>query len=166
MLSAVFLAFQAVILYARVQSDRNRLNEALLGALQAATAQGAVVQGGVVVWNTATAQNAAVQTIATFLPVTLASTTSQGATYTPTASAPPDWTGDLSLVSFQTSSTAGTATLFGQSQQVPGAFVAAGLSVPVTERFFGVPLHFTLEVGRISQVYGYDSHRGRFTFFP
>ncbi|WP_020375082.1 hypothetical protein [Sulfobacillus thermosulfidooxidans] len=164
MFGALFLAFNAVTLYARIQSDRNRMNQALLGALQAATAKGATAVHGVVVWNTASAQSAAVQILPQFLPVQLAATTTQGAQYTPLPTAPPDWTGTLTLGDFQTSDTAGTATLFGQSQAVPGPFVAADLSVPVTERFFGVPLHFTLQVGRISQVYGYNGHQ--FTQFP
>ena len=164
MFGAVFLAFNAVTLYARLQSDRNRMTQVLTLALQAATAQGATIVGNHVVWATPVAQEAAVQAIGTFLPLQLAGLTTQGAQYTPAAAAPPDWTGTFTLGSFQASDTAGTVTLFGQSQSVAGPFVAATVSVPVTERFFGEPLTFTLRVGRVTQVYGYNGQQ--FTEYP
>lgn len=164
MFSAIFLAFNAVTLYARVQSDRNRVTQALTLALQAATAQGAVAAGGQVTWNAPVAQTAAVQAVDAFLPVQLAALAAHGAQYSPTTAAPPDWTGLVTLGSFQTSNTGGTASLFGQSQSVPGPFVAATVSIPVTERFLGVPLSFTLEVGRVMQVYGYNGQQ--FTEYP
>lgn len=164
MFGAIFLAFQAVVLYAQVQSDRNRVTQALTLALQASTAQGAKVVGHHVVWATPVAQAAAVQSLGTFLPLTLSGLSPDGATYQPTAAAPPDWTGTLTLAAFQTGTQSGTVRLFGKSQTAAGPYVAADVSVPVTERFFGVPLNFTLQVGKVMQVFGYNGQQ--FTEYP
>lgn len=164
MFGAIFLAFQAVVLYAQVQSDRNRVSQALTLALQASTAQGAKIAGNNVIWTTPAAQGAAVQSLSAFLPLTLSGLTPHGATFQPTASAPPDWTGTLTLGEFQTGRHAGSVSLFGRRQTAAGPYVAAAVSVPVTERFFGVPLNFTLQVGKVMQVFGYNGHQ--FTEYP
>lgn len=162
MMAAIFLTFQGFVDYRQVQLERRQLTQALKMTLESATVQGTSnTQAGAVVWNSVKAQKAADQALETTLNVQLVSQSYVGvhggsATFNPVGSAPANWTGSLQLSNFQTSDTAGTAYIYNTTQSMGGPFVAADLSVPVRERFFGIPLRFTLQVGRTFQIYGYN----------
>ena len=172
--AAVFLAAEAYLDITRVIQARAQLDQALTLALQSAVARGNALQAGgggppAVVWNPAAAQNAAEQAITTAFPVRLAQSSLTGAgggwaTFTPVGVVPPDWSGPLTLSAFQTGNTAGPVTLYQTHEEAGGPYVAAALSVPLTLRFYGIPLTVPLQTARLALVYGYNGQQ--FEQFP
>lgn len=167
--AAVFLAAEAYLDITRVMQARTQLDQALTLALQSAVARGQALQavGGAgaarVVWNPVRAQRAAEQAITTAFPVQVAQSglapAGGWATFVPVGSPPPDWSGPLTLSAFQTGNTAGSVTLYQTHEQAGGPFVAAALSVPLTLRFYGVPLTVSLQTARLVLVYGYNGQQ-------
>ena len=160
---AMLLAFNAVTLYSQVQTERQQATQALTLALQSAITGGAAVSpdGHTVTWNTPAALARAVLGLTVTLPIEATSSGQSGGTYnadfTPLPQyAPPDWSGTIRLTDFQTSTQPGDATLLGESQYEPEPFVAADLTVPITEHFMLIPLPLQLQVARVAYVDGYN----------
>ena len=160
---ALVLAFNAVTLYSQVQTERSQITQSLTLALQSATTGGASISpdGHTIVWDDQGALARAVLALTVTLPLMATSTGQNGngytADFTPLPQyAPPDWTGTITLADFQTSSHPGNATLLGQSQYEPEPYVAADLTVPITEHFMAIPLQFNIQVARVAYVNGYN----------
>ena len=160
---AMVLTFNAVTLYSQVQTERSQVAQALTLALQSATTGGASItpDGHTLVWQQQAAFARAILALTVTLPIA-ANSSGQGnngyyADFTPLPKyAPQDWTGTIQLQDFQTSSQAGDVTFFGQTQHEPEPYVAAELTVPITEHFMGIPLQFTVQVARAAYVNGYN----------
>ncbi len=172
--AAVFLAAEAYLDITRVIQARTQLDQALTLALQSAVARGNALQavGGAgapaVVWNPPAAQSAAEQALTTAFPVQVAQSglapSGGWATFVPVGSTPPDWSGPLTLSAFQTGNTAGPVTLYQTHETAGGPYVAAALSVPLTLRFYGIPITVSLQTARLALVYGYNGQQ--FQEFP
>ena len=163
---ATIVTFDAVTLYAQVQTERAQVVQALTLALQSAVTGGAAISpdGHTITWNTSAAEARAVLGLTVTLPIEATSTAQSGGVYTADFTplpqyAPPDWTGQITMADFQTSTQPGDATLLGQSQYAPEPFVAADLTVPITEHFMLIPLQFHIQVARVAYVNGYDGNQ-------
>ena len=163
---ATIVMFNAVTLYSQVQSERSQVAQALTLALQSAVTGGASISpdGHTITWNTPAAMARAVLGLTVTLPIEATSSSQNGSTYTADFTplpqyAPPDWTGQITMADFQTSTQAGNATLLGQSQYEPEPFVAADVTVPITEHFMLIPLPLQLQVARVVYVDGYNGNQ-------
>ena len=152
---SLFAIFQGGVDLYSLLTLRTQLTTALTTSLQEATVEGARGNNGVMTWNASAARTGAAAAIAANLPVT-ATTTNQGAVFTPYGAVPSIWQGPLQLEDFQVSTTPGVATLPTGSTTVPGPYIAAALTLPVTFHFFGLPIPETLTVTDTSAVYAYD----------
>ena len=160
---AMIVTFNAVTLYSQVETERSQVAQALTLALQSAVTGGASISpdGQTITWNTPTAAARTMLGLTVTLPIEVTSSGQSGSTYTAdfvplSQYAPPDWTGQITMADFQTSTQAGNVTLLGQTQFEPEAFVAADLTVPITEHFMLIPLQFQIQVARVAYVSGYD----------
>jgi hypothetical protein len=161
--ASVVLAAEGWLDITRVIQARTQLNQALTVALDSAVAAGPATPAGpggsgppVFVWNTPRAAQAAEQALTTVWPVRLTAS-GQGpggawATFQPAGPVPPDWAGPLTLGAFQTGDAPGTVRLGAQTDVATGPWVGATLSVPLTLRFFGVPLTVALTTARLVTV--------------
>ena len=160
---AMVVVFNAVTLYSQVQTERSQVAQALSLALQSSVTGGASfsADGKSITWNTPVAEARAALGLTVTLPLEVTSSSQSGSTYTvdfaPLSQyAPPDWTGQIVMADFQTSTQAGNVTLLGQTQYEPEPFVAADLTVPITEHFLLIPLQFQIQVARVAYVSGYN----------
>ena len=163
---ATIVTFDAVTLYSQVQTERSQVAQALTLALQSAVTGGASISpdGHQVTWNDQAAVARAVLGLTVTLPIEATSSGQNGSTYTAEFTplpqyAPPDWSGQITLADFQTATQPGDATLLGQSQYEPEPFVAADLTVPITEHFMLIPLQFQIQVARVAYVSGYNGNQ-------
>ena len=163
---AMVLTFNAVTLYSQVQTERSQIAQALTLALQSAVTGGASISqdGQTITWNTPIAEAKTALGLTITLPIEVTSSNQSGSTYTADFAplsqyAPPDWTGQITMADFQTSTQAGNATLLGQTQYEPEPFVAADLTVPITEHFMLIPLQFQIQVARAAYVDGYNGNQ-------
>jgi len=160
---AMIVMFNAVTLYSQVQSERSQVEQALQLALQSAVTGGASISpnGQTISWNTSAAMAKAALALTVTLPIEVTSSSQSGSTYTADFTplpqyAPPDWTGQITMADFQTSTQAGNVTLLGQTQYEPESFVAADLTVPITEHFMLIPMQFQIQVAHVAYVNGYN----------
>ena len=151
------LAWTAV---GQVQSAQRQTEAALAYTLRVAAIDGTTtLPDGALLVSEPVALTAAQGAVPMALPVTLAAPTADGATYTPTSSAPVGW-GTLTLSGLTVGNpaqAAGGTVCYGSA--VPSsscAYVEATLTLPYAVSLFGYPLRLSYTVTETQVVNTYD----------
>ncbi len=167
LLFAVALALLAWAAVSQVQTAQRQVDAALAFSLKVAAIDGTTtLSDGAFLVDQGAALAAAQQAVPQTLPVTLVSTTADGATYVPASGMPGDW-GTLTLSGFTVSnaSQAGGALCYGGTSAGGSSapplsscpYVQATLSLPYALNLFGYPLHFTYTVTETQVLDTYDA---------
>lgn len=146
-LVAISVGITAWVIVSQVQATQRKVQTALAYALNVAAVQGTTtLTNGAFLVSQPAVLAAAQQAVPLALPVHLNALTTDGATYTPTSSAPVAW-GTLALSAVTVGNgaqAAGGAICYGSSPPLASCpYVQATLSLPYTVSLFGFPISLT-----------------------
>ena len=146
-LVAISVGITAWVIVSQVQATQRQVQTALAYALSVAAVQGTTtLTNGAFLVSQPAVLAAAQQAVPLALPVHLSTLTTNGATYTPTSSAPAAW-GILTLSGVTVGNgaqAAGGAICYGSSPPLASCpYVQATISLPCTVSLFGFPISLT-----------------------
>ncbi len=146
-LVAISVGITAWVIVSQVQATQRQVQTALAYTLDVAAVQGTTtLTNGAFLVSQPAVLAAAQQAVPLALPVHLNTLTTDGATYTPTSSAPATW-GTLTLSGVTVGNraqAAGGAICYGSSPPLSSCpYVQATLSLPYTVSLFGYPIDLT-----------------------
>ncbi len=157
---AIALGVLAWTAVGQVQSAQRQTEAALAYTLRVAAIDGTTtLPDGALLVSGSAALAAAQQAVPLALPVTLAAPAADGATYTPTSSAPAGW-GTLTLSGLTVGNpaqAAGGSVCYGSAAPSSScAYVEATLTLPYSVSLFGYPLHLSYTVTETQVVNTFD----------